>query len=80
MLKKGQIALSGKLGDVLSRVDGKCFTAGAENISRNFDGVYRLCGADMRIVADAIPFEGAVPDAPELEDLYLSVFGMGDDI
>ncbi|MBQ7291016.1 MAG: ATP-binding cassette domain-containing protein [Clostridia bacterium] len=80
MLKKGKITLGGKLGDMLSRVDGKCFTASTEHISRNFEGVYRLCGADMRIVADKLPFEGAVPVAPELEDLYLSVFGMGDDI
>ena len=77
MLKKGKIALGGKLGDALSAVNGKCYTASAENISRNFDGVYRLCGSDMRIVADTLPFEEAKPVSPELEDLYLSVFGSG---
>ncbi|MBQ8404402.1 MAG: ATP-binding cassette domain-containing protein [Clostridia bacterium] len=80
MLKKGKIAVSGGLSEVLGRVEGKCFTASAENISKDFDGVYRLCGADMRIVAEGLPFEGAAPIAPELEDLYLSVFGMGDEI
>ena len=78
MLKKGKIAVSGKLADVLSAVEGKCFTAGAENVAKDFDGVYRFCGADMRIVADKSPFEGAKPALPELEDLYLSVFGTGD--
>lgn len=80
MLKKGKIAVSGKLAGVLSLVEGKCFTACAENISRSFDGIYRLCGADMRIVSEGLPFDGAVPAAPELEDVYLSVFGMGDGI
>jgi ABC-2 type transport system ATP-binding protein len=80
MLKKGRIALSGSLADVLSRVEGKCFTASAEHISQNFEGIYRLCGADMRIVADKLPFEGEKLVSPELEDVYLSVFGMGDNI
>ena len=77
-LKQGKIALSGGLDKIL-QIEGKCFCAPAEKMPQGFSGVHRLCGADVRIIAGQKPFDGANPVAPELEDVYLSIFGMGEE-
>lgn len=78
-LKKGRITLSGKLHEVEARIEGKCFCAPAEKLPKGYNGTYRFCGSDVRVISESLPFEGAASVAPELEDCYLSVFGMGED-
>ena len=77
-LKKGRIVLSGKL-DKITQIDGNCFCAPAEKMPADFCGVHRFCGSDVRVIADQKPFDGANLVAPELEDIYLSVFCMGEE-
>ncbi|MGN1094906.1 MAG: hypothetical protein ACI4QR_00805, partial [Eubacteriales bacterium] len=77
-LKKGMITLSGSLDDIISRVNGKCFSLPCEKMPESFKGIFRVCGTEVRIISEDTPFPEAEKVLPELEDCYLSVFGMGD--
>ncbi|MDO5291773.1 MAG: ABC transporter ATP-binding protein [bacterium] len=83
MLKKGKVALNDTHQTILESIQDKVYTITCPmdqvEVYRNNHIVTGMlpveAGMQLRIISDTMPCEGAVLIAPNLEDLYLSVFG-----
>lgn len=82
MMKRGSLLMRGTVEEMVATMRGKVFTATvpanrADGLSQRFTVVgLRHMGrdAELRILSDGRPFEGATLAEPMLEDIYLHCF------
>jgi ABC-2 type transport system ATP-binding protein len=75
-LKKGVVVKSGKLSDVVSSLNGRCWKISNVN-DLNEKALYRIIDNDIRVVSSTKPTDTAVLVNPTLEECYLDIFGDG---
>jgi len=86
-MKEGQIIHRGSIGEIIKVIDNKIYECTVDNVTaKELMGMYPVINVRqengtifLRLAADKIPCESAVPVQATLEDLYLYYFSEVED-